>query len=242
MQQIYYITFGGPSKKFHDAVNRICSEADKIEIFDKIIGYTEKNLMDNKKFWNKHRNFIINNQRGCGYWLWKSHLTKKTMKEMNDNDILVYTDAGCTINSNGKKRLLEYFDIVNNSKFGILSFDLVEQLEKKWTKMDIINYFGAHDLLETGQLVGGIFILRKCDHTVNLVKMWYKSCCIYNHINDSRSNIPNHSSFIENRHDQSIFSILRKKLGTEIIRDETYFATNWNIRGNKFPIWATRKI
>jgi len=241
MSQTLFLTFGGPSENYHNALNRICLEAEQIKIFDKIIGYTEKNLMNDKKFWNKHGNFITNNKRGYGYWLWKSYLTKKTMKKMNDNDILVYVDAGCTINSNGKKRLLEYFDIVNNSKFGILSFNL-GHLEKTWTKMDIINYFGAHDLLETGQLVGGIFILRKCEHTINLVKKWYKSCCEYNLIDNSQSSIPNDSSFIENRHDQSIFSVIRKQLGTEIIWDETYFAPDWNIYGNNFPIWATRKI
>jgi hypothetical protein len=185
--------------------------------------------------------FITNNKRGYGYWLWKSYLIKKTMKEMNDNDILVYADAGCSINLNGKKRLLEYFEIVNNSKFGILSFNL-GHLEKTWTKMDIINYFGANDLLETGQLVGGIYILRKCEHTINLVNKWYKGCCEYNLINNSQSSIPNDSSFIENRHDQSIFSVIRKQLGTEIIWDETYFYPNWDISGKNYPIWASRKI
>ena len=236
-----FLTFGGPSEKYHNAVKRICSEAEQIKIFDKIIGYTEKNLIDDKKFWNKHGNFITNNKRGYGFWLWKSYLTKKTMKKMKDNDILVYADAGCSINLYGKQRLLEYFDIVNNSKFGILSFNL-GHLEKTWTKMDIINYFGAHDLLETGQLVGGIFILRKCVHTINLVEKWYKSCCEYNLIDNSPSSITNDSSFIENRHDQSIFSVIRKKSGTEIICDETFFAPNWNINGYNYPIWATRKI
>ena len=241
MAQTLFLTFGGLSQNYHNAVKRICLEAEQIKTFDKIIGYTEKNLMNDKKFWNKHGNFISNNKRGYGYWLWKSYLTKKIMKEMNDNDILVYVDAGCTINLDGKKRLLEYFEIVNNSKFGILSFNLAH-LEKTWTKMDIINYFGAHDLLETGQLVGGIFILRKCEHTYNLVKKWYKGCCEYNLIDNSQSSIPNDLSFIENRHDQSIFSIIRKQLGTEIILDETYFAPDWNINGYNFPIWATRKL
>lgn len=241
MQQIYFVTFAGPTANYHNALNRICFEAEQIKTFNKIIGYNEKNLINDKKFWNKHGNFITNNRRGFGYWLWKSYLIKKTMKEMNVNDILVYADSGCSINLNGKQRLLEYFDIVNNSKFGILSFNL-GHLEKTWTKMDIINYFGAHDLLETGQLVATTFILRKCDHTVNLVKKWFNGCCEYNLIDDSPSKIPNNLSFIENRHDQSIFSILRKKLGTEIILDETYFAPNWEITGRNFPIWATRKI
>ena len=240
-QKIYFTTFGGPCENHHSAVDRVCSEAEQIKKFDKIIGYTEKNLINDKKFWNKHGNFIIKNKRGYGYWLWKSYLIKKTMKEMNDNDILVYVDAGCTINLNGRKRLLEYFDIVNNSKFGILSFSL-DFFEKKWCKMDIINYYEAHYLLETKQLLAGIFILKKCNHTINLIKEWYNGCCKYNLVDDSPSNSINDSSFIENRHDQSIFSILRKKIGSEVIDDETYFYPEWDIRGHNFPFWATRKL
>ena len=240
-QKIHFITFGGPCENHHSAVDRVCSEAEQIKMFDKIIGYTEKNLINDTKFWNKHETFITENKRGYGYWLWKSYLTKKTMKEMNDNDILVYVDAGCTINLNGRKRLLEYFDIVNNSKFGILSFNL-DFFEKKWCKMDIINYYDAHDLLETKQLLAGIFILKKCNHTINLIKEWYNGCCKYNLIDDSPSNSINDSSFIENRHDQSIFSILRKKIGSEVIDDETYFYPEWDIHGHNFPFWATRKL
>jgi hypothetical protein len=241
MSQKYLVAFGGPTENFHWAINRICTETEQLKVFDKIIGYTEKDLMNDTDFWEKHVNFITNNARGYGFWLWKSYLILKTMSEMNDNDILVYADAGCSINLNGKNRLLEYFDIVNNSKFGILSFDL-GHLERSWTKMDIIDYFGAHNLLETGQLCATAFILRKCEHTLNLVEKWYTACCSceYHLIDDSPSKIPNSAFFSENRHDQSIFSVIRKKLGSEIILDETYFYPDWNTSGHNFPIWATR--
>jgi len=239
MPQIYLATFGGPTGSFHWAVNRICTEAEQMKIFDKIIGYTEQDLINDTNFWDKHGDFITKNARGYGYWLWKSYLTQKTMNEMNDDDILVYADAGCTMNVDGKNRLLEYFDIVNNSKFGILSFDLGFH-EKAWTKMDIIDYFEAYDLLETGHLCATAFILRKCEHTLNLVEKWYTACCEYHLIDDSPSKIPNSNFFAENRHDQSIFSVIRNKLGSEIIKDETYFYPDWKTNGHNFPIWATR--
>jgi hypothetical protein len=55
---------------------------------------------------------------------------------MDENDILVYADGGCKLNPNGLKRLNEYFDIVNKSPYGILSFQL-NHLEKNWTKKDL---------------------------------------------------------------------------------------------------------
>ena len=142
------------------------------------------------------------------------------------------------------QRLLEYFDIVNKSQYGILSFKTVH-LEKTWTKMDTFEYYDAnHDesIFETEQLVGGIYVIRKCQHTVDLVNKWYDGCCNYNLIDDSPSAIPNHTSFRENRHDQSIFSVIRKKYGTEMTEfDETYFDnSDWYGEGIRYPFWATR--
>ena len=241
-QQKWFITFGGPTEDYHSAVTRICREANEIGAFDHIIGYTEKDLMNDEAFWNKHKDFIVANKRGYGYWTWKSYLTKKTLEKMADNDILVYVDAGCKINPNGKQRLFEYFDIVNQSKFANFSVQL-EHLEKSWTKMDIIHYYDANrpDILETGQLISGIYILRKCQHTIDIIDRWYESSCNYNLPDDSPSSTPNDASFSENRHDQSLFSVLRKKYGTVMSEfDETWFQPNWQTSGARYPFWAIR--
>lgn len=244
-QQKWFITFGGPTVNYHNAVVRICREANEIGAFDHVIGYTEKDLMNDASFWNKHKDFILANERGYGYWIWKSYLTKKMLEKMNDNDILVYADAGCQINPNGKPRLLEYFDIVNKSKFANYSFQIPPYLEKIWTKMDIIQYYDAnqHHIVETGQLVGGIYILRKCQHTIDLIDRWYEGSCQYHLLDDSPSSIPNHASFNGSRHDQSLFSVLRKKYGCEMSDfDETWFGPNWTVRGDRYPFWAMRMI
>ena len=245
-QSKWFITFGGPSYNYHKAVNRICSEAREIDAFNHIIGYTDKDLIKDTSFWAKHGEFITRNEKtGYGFWLWKSYLTKKTLEQMNDNDILVYADAGCTINARGKPRLLEYFDIVNRSPFANFSIQIPPYLEKIFTKMDIIHYYDAQDdanVVETGQLVGGIYILRKCKPIVEMVDKWYDGCCQYHLIDDSHGCIPNSMSYQRTRNDQSIFSVVRKKYGTETTTfDESWFAPNWKITGEKYPFWATRK-
>ena len=47
--------------------------------------------------------------------------------------------------------------------------------------------------------------------------------------------------FKDNRHDQSIFSVIRKLNNPIIIKDETYFKPFGNTESLKFPFWATRK-
>lgn len=242
-QQKWFITFGGPTDNYHAAVGRLCREANEIGTFDHIIGYTETDLMNDASFWDKHKDFILANERGYGYWLWKSYLTKKTLEKMNDNDILVYADAGCKINPNGKPRLLEYFDIVNKSKFANYSFQIPPYLEKIWTKMDIFHYYDAKEpsILDSGQLICSVFVLRKCRHTLDLIDKWYEGSCQYHLINDSPSQNPNDMSFHEPRHDQSLFSVLRKKYGSEMSDfDETWFGPNWNVSGDRYPFWAVK--
>jgi len=70
-----------------------------------------------------------------------------------------------------------------------------------------------------------------------MFKVWYETCCNYHLLNDEPSISKNYEEFIEHRHDQSIFSIIRKKFNTYYIEDETY-----PIGIKEFPIWATRKI
>ena len=50
--------------------------------------------------------------------------------------------------------------------------------------------------------------------------------------------------FIDNRHEQSVFSIIRKIHGSILLKDETWFGNNsfGNQESLKYPFWATRKI
>ena len=64
----------------------------KIEIYDAL----------DDEFVNKYLN-ILKHERGGGYWLWKINIINKTLKEMKDNDILLYMDAGSSLNYFAKK-------------------------------------------------------------------------------------------------------------------------------------------
>lgn len=232
-----FLSFGGPNERYHNNVERICKEAAAFNIFNNIVGLKDDYLKNDTEFWGLHHKFMENNSRGYGCWLWKPYIVKKQLEKMNDNDILVYADSGCELNVNGIPRLIEYINMVNADEHGLLSFEMVH-LEKTWTKMDTIDYLNATDLANTGQLVGGIFIIRKCSRTVNIVNLWYSICCNYHLIDDSPSKLPNDKTFCDHRHDQSVWSILRKHYGTLVVADETWFQ-NWS-NGATIPILAKR--
>jgi hypothetical protein len=235
-----FITFGGPTTNFHNNVERICLEAKNIDFFNEVKGFTDIDLKNDEIFWNKNSYFIQNNSRGYGYWIWKPYLIKKTLEELNDNDILVYCDSGCQINNNGKQRFYEYIDMLNSNKenYGIISFQL-EFNEIQYTKKQIFDKLHSDNEHQNKlQCLATIIILKKNIHSINIINEWYNNSQIYNLINDDIENEDN--NFIENRHDQSILSVLVNKYNSIKIKDETYFHPNWEKDGNLYPFWARR--
>ncbi len=175
--------------------------------------------------------------------MWKSYFVKKTMEIMNEGDILVFADCGCHLVNNpiAIDRLNTYIRLCNNFDNGFFSFQMCFP-EKSYTKMDVFEKLGElnEKMMNSGQLVGGIFILRKCSHTIDLINEYYELCQDYKLIDDSESKISNDTTFVAHRHDQSVFSILRKKRGTILVPDETWFNNFMSPEAQSKPILATR--
>lgn len=238
--------------------DRYVKEAESFQIFDHIYTYDENDL--DPVFRKKYGRFLYPYSRGYGYWGWKPLVIKQTLDKMEDGDILLYTDLGCTFNIEGKPRLQEYFDIVNQSESGILCARTQEKskdnrtelafFEYEWTKGDILDYFGVRenkDYTHTRQFEAGIVFYKKGPAVDALLKEWLE--VIYNHfdfITDKPSKSPNLPGFQENRHDQSIFSILAKKYKIEeFSRNELcpneFDNYDWAIM-KEYPIWAKREV
>jgi len=244
---IYFLSFGAGSVDYNKALERIIKQAEEFKLFDKIIGYTEKDLMDDTEFWNKNGNFIKNNSRGFGYYIWKPYIINKTLKEMNENDILLYLDSGCELNINGKNKLLDFFNIVKSKK---LIGTIASSTDYNFTKMDLIKYMHMENslsLLQTSHIQAGIMMLLKCDETSKLINEWYEIATFNHHfINDDKSIEKNFDGFIEHRHDQSIFNLLVKKYGLlNFDIGETCWGCGIEAANNyraalDYPIWSCR--
>lgn len=236
-RNIVLITFGGKTQGYRNRVHKVCQQAKTLNFFTTIIGFTDFDLMVNADFWTQHGDFLETNPRGYGFWLWKSYLVSSVLDMLNENDILIYVDAGCEVNSQGIERLNEYIQMLDYSDYGVLVFQM-PHIEKKWTKSALLNYLNSDKKAKnTGQCVGGIHLWKKNEHSIHVSKKWYEICCIYELINDTRSSHES-ASFIDHRHDQSILSLLVKKYGSIKIADETYY-TNWS-EGANIPFLAKR--
>jgi len=218
-QKIHFISYG--DQKYNNAKIRIKNQAIETNWFDNIKIYEPNDLT--LEFKEQYKD-VLEMSRGGGYWIWKFDIIIQELNKMNDNDILIYCDAGCVINKNGEKRFKEYIDMLNNNEMGIISFQ-INTPEKKWTIKEIFNYFKIDinsDIGKSGQLLGGIVLIRKTKH-INIILDKYKNVLEYDRylFTDKYNNEPQDLIFKENRHDQSIFSIIRKIYGCVIISDET---------------------
>ena len=179
-------------------------------------------------------------KKGGGYWLWKPYLIKKMFDEMNNNDLLFYFDAGSMVNSKGKSRFEDYVEMLFDSETGTIDFELPYR-EYQYTLQETFNYFKSpENIINTNQLMSTILIFRKCAHSSQLVNTWYDVACNNPVLfTDEFEDLPQCEAFVAHRHDQSIFSVIRKQYGANILTDETWFP-EFVRDGYNYPLWATR--
>lgn len=248
-KHIHFITYA--NRTFEIAKQRLLQEAKEFGEFTTIQGYGPDDLSD--EFKTKHENILLLPPRGGGYWIWRSEILKDAISKIEEGDYLVYLDAGCKLNPLGKKRFFEYIELLSKSEYGVLSFQMSGgpgagnlAPEKKWTIKEIFDYFKIEpdsDIGNSGQYLGGVLILKKNKHLKDYLERFSKCideqallCTdIYNSKNQA-------TYFKENRHEQSITSILRKIMGSVVIEgDETWLPPFGKGLSLEYPFWATRQ-
>ncbi len=245
------------------SVERFNLQAKNSGYYTQIKIFTEKNL---DEFCTLKVKEIIKKSgaRGFGYWFWKPYLIEKILNEMDEDDILHYLDIGCHIINNKKTEFEKLINILENDKIGMLGFKydkpkgkfdsniyFPDREEYKFTKADVFNYFNylnEVNITNTSQYWAGSIFIKKNPSTKKIIREWldvfYKNIDL---VNDSNSILKNFVGFIENRHDQSIYSLLCKKYNITSI-SAYYFdwiiknnVRNWDLTNNS-PFIAYRDL
>lgn len=144
------------------------------------------------------------NNRGFGFWSWKAYLILKTLRKANENEIIVYSDAGVEVIDN-----LNY--IVDRMDQDIFLFGNM-WTARHWTKGDIYKAIGVEPD-ESKQVQASVIFVRNTQFARDFIKEWLLYCLTPGLIDDSPSKTPNDPEFQENRHDQAILHVLSQKHG-----------------------------
>lgn len=226
-------------------LRRLKRQSSKISLIDGFRGFTEKNL--DSTFISEFHEILNYNTKGYGYWLWKPQIVLQVFRELNDGDVVIYVDGGCHLNPKGQERLLDYVEVVKSSTSGILGFEMkigdwITHPEEQWTKQDVFDYFGADVpiIRESAQICAGIFLMQKRSSTELFLNEWINTFRLRKDLfTDVTSSNLNSEMFQAHRHDQSIFSVMSKRTGIELLSHYENFPSTLNKFGD--PDWESLK-
>jgi hypothetical protein len=257
MSNVHFISYA--DKKFLGRIDVLKSICNKTDWFDSHYLLTDTNISN--EFKNKYDYILKYNSAGC--WIWKAEIIRQLLKTTSNGDIIIYADAGCTLNLNDKSKenFDKYIDLTN--RYNMLRFELRGELpEWKYTNKFALEFFRDNYNLKkehalSNQLVGGIIYVNVCEHSRKYFDMFFEIVDKdHDLITSKYDQCENVKGFVSHRHDQSILSLLSKVTGLgHIIPDETY-PTNPNFEHyfseeifnkikehdqiGQFPIIATR--
>ncbi len=187
--------------------------------FDKVVEYSREDI--NKEYLELHKN-ILCNMRGDGYWIWKPYIIKDALSKLEEGDYLFYCDSGAIF----VKSIDYLINALNDSGQDIMLFE-TPFIEWQWSKSDVLEYFNVSlntSILHSCQRLGGYILIRKTKYSVTFFDRYFDICHSEdNLLTDILSESDNEKQIIENRHDQSILSILSKLYGLRPFRDPSEY-------------------
>lgn len=172
------------------------------------------------EFYKQHKE-ILNQKKGAGFWLWKPYFFCLLLEKIQENDILIYTDAASYFVKD-ISHIITYFNVIDQD---IMCFDLPLQ-SNQWTKEETFFLMNASKVeRESNQISASFIIAKKKPNIVSFSKLWLKFCCNIELISDTIYNpkYSNPSIFISHRFDQSILSILYIQHGFKSFRDPSQY-------------------
>lgn len=201
------VSYATQNDRYGEGQKKLIDSAITVGEIDEAIALGPDDLP--QEFKDKYKQFF-EQKRGAGYWVWKPYIILEEFKKLeNKDDILIYIDSD-------KSFLTSINTYLNNFKAdkSIMVFQLSDGfIEKQWTKMDIfkkLNCENNKDITDTAQIESGYCILRNNQDSLNFLNTWFELNTDFNLVNDEPSKEKNFNEFIENRHDQSLFSCIAK--------------------------------
>lgn len=235
MPDVHFVSFA--SGRLGGSLARIRREAEALGCFRSLHALTPHWL--GPDYWAVHAGTVRRQRRGFGFWTWKPHVLRRMLAEIPVGDVLVYCDAGCSLNVEGVPRLAEYADLAAGHPSHVLAFAL-DQPVRMWTKRAaIVAAAASDDVLARPMVSATALIARASAVAIDLMREWEARMADVGVVDDSPSAGGEHADFRAHRHDQSVFSLLVHERAIQTIPDETWWHPVWDER-REFPIHARR--
>ena len=192
----YFMTYG--DQLYAQSKKRLAQEAEATGLFDHVKTFSPDDLPESLK-----THPLMQYRRGGGYWLWKPYLINEVLKTLNENDILVYADSGCSINQSDEWNLF-----FNNLKHKSVVLFCLGYQNKYYCRQSLLTYASQKEAYwgNYQQVLSGFIILRKTQESCNLITDWLQLMSRHpEYVMDVNKEERCHEApyFREKRHDQS---------------------------------------
>ena len=207
--KIYFATF--TDDRYKPTREKARKQAEEMGIFDKVFALSEHDFDPYFKelFYKEHRNKMF----AFGFYCWQPWTDMHVLDQMEDGDILFYSDAGNTLNPKGKKKFMEWINMISSGEKDVLALMHPDYFEYEYTKEDVFQYFKVEKespIRETGQYFLGALLVRKSPSSYALIKKWFDINCNHFDVIDESVNHPNEPRFKAFRYGQSAISVMLK--------------------------------
>ena len=221
--KVYLCGFASPDLNL--SVKRFITQASNLNFYQEIKVFRPKDFSEKlkKRISNLFKKGGKN--RYYGFDVWRPEILFNILNSLPENSILQYSDIGCHFNKNGIERLKDYVSMAEKNNMTAFqykdppevikkfNYNFQKYMEYEYTKGDVIKYFGLDfnsEIINSPQIWGGAFFIKKNDFAYNFLKAWEKANEHIELLDDSESKYKNHEKFVWSGGCQSIFSIICK--------------------------------
>lgn len=210
------------------ALSLCCESAAKYGV-DVCWPQNPNTISDEFHYFNKE---IFANERGFGNWLWKPYFIYKALLVAEENDILIYSDAGVQFINN----VSHIIDRMDQDIF----FFTNTYPNHHWTKRYVLDQMmpGWEKVYEVDtpwpQVQASAIFFKVCQKTRDFVKRWLLWCQMPGFINDTTGE--EYRFYQEHRHDQSILTILATQEGYRLHWWPTVYSDHIKVEGDSYPV------
>ena len=192
--------------------------AYKTGLVDQVIEYGPEDIDEEYRKEHEYA-FILNDKRAGKFCLWRPRILKDAYSKIDEGDFLIYADAGSFYYDDVHKLIA----VMDRDKLNIMVFEDVNE-EKKLSKRDIFVYLDAdkEEFAESNQRISTFFILGKSEEATAFVEEYYRLTNEAPFLftdEDNRLGKENYEGFVDTRHNQSVLSLMTKRMGIQSYRD-----------------------
>ena len=153
---------------------------------------------------------LLPESRGYGWWAWKPWIVHSSLRDLDEDDVLVYADAGIMFEGPLDEWTTADAVAAPITLFRLGGWKTTDYRVRAWTKGSALRAMGvdADSQLDSVQVSGAFQVYRACPTSVRFASEWLRWCSARDVVDDDSRGVPDDAAFVAHRHDQSVLSAL----------------------------------